>query len=49
MNNFRKDVIMGLIFITGIYGFISGEFIVSTILFAGAAIYSNIMLSRRAK
>ncbi len=47
MNDFKKDLIMGLIFITGIYGFISGEFIVSTVLFAGAAIYSNILLTRR--
>ena len=47
MNDFKKDLIMGLIFITGIYGFISGEFILSTVLFAGATIYSNILLTRR--
>lgn len=47
MNDIQKDIIMGLIFITGIYGFISGEFILSTILFAGVAIYSNILLTRR--
>jgi hypothetical protein len=47
MKDFKKDFVLGLIFITGIYGFISGEFVISTILFAGAAIYSNIMLTRR--
>lgn len=46
MNDFKKDIIMGLIFITGIFGFISGEFIVSTVLFGLAAIYSNIALTR---
>jgi hypothetical protein len=45
MNNFKKDVIMGLTFITGIYSFISGDFILSNVLFAGAAIYTNILLT----
>lgn len=47
MNDFKRDIITGLIFITGVYGFIAGEFIVSTMLFAGAAIYSNITFTRR--
>ena len=37
----HKDFLIGLLFITGILGFISGEFIVSTLLFAGAAIFGN--------
>ena len=41
--NIYKDIMIGLLFITGIVGFISGEFIVSTVLFAGAAIFSNIV------
>jgi len=41
MNNFNKDIIIGLIFIAGIWSFISGQFIISTVIFAGAAIYSN--------
>ena len=41
--NIYKDILIGLLFITGILGFISGEFIVSTVLFAGAAIFSNIV------
>lgn len=38
-----KDFLIGLLFITGAWGFISGEFIISTVLFAGAAIFSNIV------
>ncbi|WAK01365.1 hypothetical protein [Methylobacter sp. YRD-M1] len=43
MNSFQKDILIGLIFITGILGFISGEFIISTVLFASAAIASNVL------
>jgi hypothetical protein len=31
-------------FIIGIWSFISGQFIFSTVLFAGAAIYSNMVI-----
>jgi hypothetical protein len=44
MNNFNKDIIIGLMFIAGIGSFVSGQFIISTVLFAGAAIYSNIVM-----
>ncbi|MCX7098530.1 MAG: hypothetical protein NTV43_11580 [Methylococcales bacterium] len=44
MNNFNKDIVIGLIFIAGIWSFISGQFIISTVLFASAAIYSNIVM-----
>ncbi|MEQ1486460.1 hypothetical protein [Methyloglobulus sp.] len=43
MTTLYKDILIGLLFITGIWGFISGEFIASTILFAGAAIYTNVV------
>jgi CheY-specific phosphatase CheX len=43
MTALYKDLFIGLMFIIGIWGFISGEFIVSTLLFAGAAIYSNMV------
>jgi hypothetical protein len=43
MNIQNKHMIVGLLFITGIWSFISGQFIISTVLFAGAAIYSNIV------
>ena len=44
MNNLKKFTIIGLIFGAGIGSFIYGQFIVSTILFAFAAIYSNIAM-----
>ncbi|MCX7101767.1 MAG: hypothetical protein NTX38_09835 [Methylobacter sp.] len=47
MSDLRKDILIGLMFIVGIFGFISGEFVVSTIMFATAAILSNIAVSRK--
>jgi len=47
MNNLQKDIFNGLLFIIGIFGFISGAFIVSTVLFATAAIFSNIDFGHR--
>ena len=42
MNDFMKDVLTGLVFLTGLLGFVSGQFIISSALFAIAAIASNI-------
>jgi CheY-specific phosphatase CheX len=42
MNNFYKDILVGAVFITGLIGFISGEFIISSTLFASSAIASNV-------
>ncbi len=47
MTDFKRDFLIGLMFIAGVLGFISGEFIVSTVLFACAAIFSNVFLNRR--
>lgn len=47
MTDFQRDILIGLMFIIGIFGFISGEFIISTIVFASAAIFSNMVLNRR--
>jgi CheY-specific phosphatase CheX len=47
MTNFQRDILIGLMFIIGIFGFIAGEFIISTVVFASAAIFSNMILSRR--
>ncbi len=47
MSDLQKDVLTGLMFITGLFGFISGEFIISSTLFASAAISSNINASRK--
>jgi hypothetical protein len=46
MNDFYKDIFTGALFLTGIVGFISGEFIMSSTLFASAAIASNVNLNR---
>ncbi len=42
MTDLQKDVLIGFLFISGILGFMAGEFIVSTVIFATAAIFSNI-------
>ena len=47
MTHLQKDILVGLLFIIGIFGFISGAFIVSAAVFATSAIFSNINLSRR--
>jgi CheY-specific phosphatase CheX len=47
MNDFHKDVLIGLMFSVGILGFISGEFIVSSTLFAASAISSNVLMNSR--
>jgi hypothetical protein len=47
MTNKQRDILIGMMFIIGITGFISGEFIVSSVLFASAAIFSNLFLSRK--
>jgi len=49
MTDLKKDVLIGLMFIAGIWCFISGQFIFSTVLFATAAIYSNIVMRGQLK
>jgi len=47
MSDFQRDVLIGMMFLVGIFGFISGEFIVSTLVFASAAIFSNLAINRQ--
>ena len=47
MNDFYKDILIGAVFVLGLIGFFSGEFIISSTLFAVAAIASNINLNRK--
>jgi len=47
MNDFYKDILTGAIFVIGLLGFISGEFIISSTLFASAAIASNVRVNRK--
>ncbi|MCK5830380.1 MAG: hypothetical protein KAH20_08765 [Methylococcales bacterium] len=46
MSNLNKDISLGVLFITGIYGFMNGSFIVSTVIFAVAAVISNISFNQ---
>lgn len=47
MKDIKRDMLIGLMFLSGICGFIFGEFIASTMLFASAAIYTNVALNRQ--
>jgi hypothetical protein len=47
MSDFYKDILTGAVFLTGLVGFISGEFIISSTLFASAAVASNVNLNRK--
>jgi len=47
MSDFQRDITIGVMLAAGIFGFISGEFVVSTMLFAFAAIGSNVGMSRQ--
>ena len=44
MSEFNKDIAIALVFIIGVWSFISGQFIISTVLFGSAAMYSNIKM-----
>lgn len=41
MTAFQKDIVLALMFITGIFGFLSGAFVVSAIVFASAAMFTT--------
>lgn len=47
MNDFQKDIVIGAVFVSGLLGFISGEYIISSTLFASAAIAGNINANRK--
>ena len=47
MNDLQKDILTATMFIIGLVGFISGEFIISSTLFASAAIASNLNMNRK--
>jgi exosortase/archaeosortase len=47
--NLYRDVFIGVAFMTGVFGFMSGEFIISTMLFALASLTSNLDLEHRFK
>ena len=47
MNNFNRDIIIALMFITGLWSFVSGQFIVSTLLFGSTTILSNLIFQSK--
>jgi hypothetical protein len=38
----QKDILVSMLFFFGVFGFMSGEFIISTVIFASAAVFSNL-------
>ena len=44
--NLYRDIITGLFFTIGIFGFMSGEFVLSTMLFGAASLSSNLDFNR---
>lgn len=47
MNEFHKDILIGTLFVMGMFGYTSGEFIISSILFAAASIASNVKFDHK--
>lgn len=44
--NLYRDIMTGVFFTVGVFGFMSGEFIISTVLFGAATISSNLDFDR---
>ncbi len=42
--NLYRDIATGLLFVVGVFGFMSGEFVLSTLLFGTASLTSNLDL-----
>jgi len=47
MNELSKDVLIGSLFIAGIWTFISGLFVMSTVLFATTSVVGNMTVEAR--
>ncbi|WP_426991550.1 hypothetical protein [Methylomonas sp. CM2] len=41
MQDMKKDILIGTLFFAGIWNFMSGLFLVSTVLFAATSMFSN--------
>jgi hypothetical protein len=48
-NHLYRDVMTGLLFLTGIVSFISGEFVFSTLLFGTASLTSHLDFAKPAR
>jgi hypothetical protein len=44
MNDLKRDIVISLLFIVGLGSFLLGQFVLSTLIFASVAIYSNIQM-----
>lgn len=44
-----QDIATGLFFVTGVFGFVSGAFVLSTALFGAATLMSNLQLAEPIK
>ncbi|MCX7096427.1 MAG: hypothetical protein NTV43_00800 [Methylococcales bacterium] len=47
MSNLQSDILTGTMFVIGLVGFISGEFIISSTLFASATLVSTVNANRK--
>lgn len=47
MTDSHKDLLNGLVFVTGLIGFMLGEFIISSALFAATTYASNVNMNRK--
>ena len=47
--NLYRDILTGIFFVVGVFGFMSGEFILSTLLFGASTIASNLDFNRSIK
>jgi hypothetical protein len=45
-NNLYKDILTGLFFVTGVFSFMSGDFIISTLLFGVSSLTSNLEFAK---
>ncbi|TCV76925.1 hypothetical protein EDE11_1308 [Methylomonas methanica] len=41
MSDLKKDILIGTLFVAGIWSFISGLFLISAVLFAATSMFSN--------
>lgn len=48
-SNITQDITTAIFFLSGIIGFMSGEFVISTTLFGAASLLSNLNLSTPVK
>ncbi|MDD1620975.1 MAG: hypothetical protein LUQ11_05800 [Methylococcaceae bacterium] len=45
-SNLYRDIVSGLLFVTGVFSFMSGEFVISTLLFGVSSLTSNLEFAK---